>query len=403
MIAGRFTKFLAPSLLFGLIFIIYFWVGSRGTFKPPWGLDYLNPLAEALRQGRLDLQGLGTTYDLSYFQGKWYAPWGALPALFLIPLQIIKGRFVPLFYVTLFFSGLNVAAVYLLLKRIRKEFFPTTSRLSVWLMTIFFAFGTAHFYVGTLPGTWHAEQIVSAFFTILGVYFIFKKTRRPVDYFLATVLISISLLGKANQALLVCLPILLYVLDHSQKKNWRQFCLVFILPLFIFTSLFLLYNYARFGHPLEAGHAYINESPHFTEIHRANGMWSLKTIPRNFWQMVLEMPSLTRKVSGQVALDFNLDGNSIFFLAPPLLAIFLALPTNPYVFSLWLTLILTALPILMYYSTGWMQFGYRYSLDFLVILMILSVFGTKGKVNFLYFLGIIFAVWLQVLGIKALQ
>lgn len=415
----KLNRVLFPLILFIFVFIIYFGVGSKWTFKPPWGLDYFNPLAESLWAGRLDLPVVGTTYDLSYFQGKWYAPWGILPALFLIPLQLFKGRYVPIFYLSLLFSGLNIVAVYFLLRRVKEEFLPAFSFFSIILATLLFAFGTTHFYVGTLPSVWHVEQIISVFPALLGVYFISKRKRKPIDYFLSTSTISITFLAKANLVLLVFLPGFLYLFDHLKKKNlsarrikiWlSKAILIFGPPLLIFVSLFFLYNYLRFAHPFENGYRYINESPHFAQIRQEHGIWSIKTIPRNLWYMVFEMPSLT--FNGKIRLNFNLEGNSIFFLTPPLLAIFLASPLarkkrrlvlDPYISSLWLTLIISLIPILMIYSTGWMQFGYRYSLDFLVLLILLSVFGVKGKPNFLYFLGIIFAVWMQCLGISALR
>ncbi len=406
----NFRKIIVPFLLFVLVFIVYFGVGTRWTFKPRWGLDYFNPLAESLRVGRLDLPVVGTTYDLSYFQGKRYATWGILPALLLIPIQIIKGRYIPIFYLSLLFSGLNVVVVYLLLRRIKEEFLPVFSNLSVILVTFLFAFGTAHFYIGTLSSVWHVEQIVSTFPALLGTYLIFKKKRKAIDYFLSTTAFGLTLLGKANMVLLVFLPISLYFVDVFKRglfRQWRTWCtqaiMIFGLPLLVFSSMFFLYNYLRFANPFENGYRYINENPHFYQVRQKNGIWSIKNAPRNFWYMALEMPSLTLDNNQKVKLNFNLEGNSIFFLTPPLLAAFLASPLNPYILSLWLTLIISLVPILMIYSTGWMQFGYRYSLDFLVLLILLSVFGIKGRVNFLYFLGIVFAVWMYLMGINALM
>jgi len=400
----NFSKILVPFLLFILVFIVYFGVGTCWTFKPRWGLDYFNPLAESLRVGRLDLPAVRTTYDLSFFRGKWYAPWGILPTLLLIPIQIIKGRYVPIFYLSLLFSGLNIVVVYLLLRRIKKEFLPVFSNLSIILVTLLFAFGTTHFYVGTLSSVWHVEQIVSTFPALLGVYLVFKKKRKAIDYFLSTTAFGLTLLGKANMVLLVFLPISLYFLDvFKKKKIIPRNVLIFCLPLFFFSCLFFLYNYLRFANPFENGYRYINENPHFYQVRQEHGIWSIKTIPKNFWYMTLEMPSLTLSEDKKINLNFNLEGNSIFFLTPPLLAAFLASPLNPYILSLWLTLIISLVPILMIYSTGWMQFGYRYSLDFLIILILLSVFGMKGKLNFLYFLGILFAIWMHLMGINALM
>ena len=117
--------------------------------------------------------------------------------------------------------------------------------------------------------------------------------------------------------------------------------------------------------------------------------------------MLLEIPALSWQNGLQ--FRFNLDGNSMFFLTPPLLAVFLASWRGIYQRSLWLALIAVIFPILLIYSSGWLQFGYRYSLDFMAPLLLLAVFGIKGRVNFLFFLGTVFAVWIHYLGITALQ
>lgn len=391
-------------IFFLLVLVVYFGVGTKWTFIPRWGLDYFNPLAGSILHGRLDLSNVGTNYDLSNYQGKWYAPWGILPALILVPVHLVMGRYIPIFYLTIFFSGLNTAVLYLILYRIKKEFIPSLSKLSLVLFTFLFAFGTTHFYVGTIPSVWQVEQIISVFPTLLGVYFISKKKRKTTDYLISTIAMCIALLGKANLVLLGFLPAFLYVSDRYAKKKFLvNAIIVFGLPLTFFSGLFFTYNYIRFSNPFESGYHYINESSHFAKIRQENGVWSIKTIPRNFWYMTLEMPSLRLDGNKKINLNFNLEGNSIFFLTPPLLAIFLATPVNSYIVSLWLTLLVSLIPILMYYSTGWMQFGYRYSLDFLILLLLLSVFGTKGKITLIFILGVIFSVWMHILGIKALQ
>ena len=182
------------------------------------------------------------------------------------------------------------------------------------------------------------------------------------------------------------------------------------LPFLFFLSMFFLFNYVRFNNPLEYGFNYIHETQHLQQLREENGPFSIKNVPRNLWYMLLEIPSLN--FEEKIDLYFNLKGNSIFFLTPPLLAIFLAYPAmkrgkkimlNPYISSLWIASIITLIPSLMHHSSGWMQFGYRYSLDVNVLLMLLSVFGMKGKVNILYIAGTLFAIVLYMVGIAKLM
>ncbi len=45
--------------------------------------------------------------------------------------------------------------------------------------------------------------------------------------------------------------------------------------------------------------------------------------------------------------------------------------------TLWLTVALVALPSLLYMNSGWVQFGYRFSLDYLVFLVMLLAIGGR--------------------------
>lgn len=393
--------------LFLFVFFIYFGVGTKWTWHVPLDLDHFNPLAQSFLHGRLDIPQPTTTYDLSYYQGHWYPYWGPLPALLLIPFQIILGRFLPLFYLNVFLGSLSVVVIYLLLKRLQKDFLPAFSNLGVLLVTFLFAFGTTHFYLSVNCGVWHTAQIVSFLPTTLGIYLIFKKKRSYLDYFLSSFLISLALLARFNMVFLLFIP---FFLGLKDKKTPSKLFLAIALPLFFSSFLFGLYNFLRFSHPFESGYRYVLYHPHFAPLIEEHGLYSLAYIPRNLHYLLFEIPKIVFHQG--IKLRFDLEGSSIFFLTPPFLTIFLAPPIfkkqkkwflDSYLLSLWVSLFLVLLPILLLYTTGWMQFGYRYSLDFMVPLILLSVFGIKGKISYFYFLGTLFAIAMQFLGITALQ
>ena len=413
-------RFLLPIIIFFIAFFVYFAVGTQYTFNPKWTLDYYNLFAQSLINFRLDIPNPPTTYDLAYFGGKWYTTWGIIPALILIPLQYIKGQFIPTFYLSVLFSSMNIVFMYFLLLRIKREFLRQMSYFGMYIFLILFAFGTTHFYVGTLGSVWHVDQITTSFFGMAGTYIIFRKKRKFIHYLTSMIFFSATLLGRPTNVLLSLVPITLYLCDPSVRSMLtfairtravfvRQVILL-CLPFLIFLSMFFLFNYVRFNNPLEYGFNYIDETRHLQQLREKNGPFSIKNVSRNLWYMLLETPNLN--FEEKIDLNFNLKGNSIFFLTPPLLAIFLAYPVvkrrkkirfNPYISSLWIASIITLIPSLMHHSSGWMQFGYRYSLDVNVLLMLLSVFGMKGKVNILYIAGALFAIVIYMVGITKLM
>jgi len=409
-------RFLIPFLIFSIVFFVYFSVATQYTFKPKWALDYFNQFAQSLLHFRLDLPQPQGTYDLAYYKGSWYLQWGFLPSLLLIPFQFLLGRFIPTIYINVCIASINVVLFYLLLKRVKKEFLPNLSLFGILLFIVLFAFGTTHFYIGTLGGVWHVSQMTSFFLSLLALYIIFKKERKPIDYIVSAILYSMSLIGRPTGFLLITLPIFLYLWEVFYKEDvWKQrfyflkkACIIFGLPILIFGSIFLLYNYLRFNNIFEYGYSYLSDQASL--IKQRGSISSVSNIPQNAWYMFFETPNLT--FMNGFRLNFNLQGNSIFFLTPPLLAIFLASPigkkgrdffVNPYITSLWFASIITTVPILMHFSSGWMQFGYRYSLDITPLLLLLSLFGIKGKINVLYLFGILFAVGMHLLGIHALM
>lgn len=413
-------RFLPSIIIFTVVFIVYFVVGTNYTLRPKWALDYFNQMAQSIIHFRLDIPNPGTIYDLAYFGGKWYTTWGIIPALILIPLQYIRGQFIPIFYFSILFSSMNVVFMYLLLLRIKREFLGQMSFFGIYIFLILFAFGTTQFYVGTLGSVWHVDQMTTSFLGMIGIYIVFRKKRKFIHYQTSMIFLSVTLLGRPTNVLLSLLPITLYMCDPSVRamltftsKKWTVFArqVIFLcLPFVFFLSMFFLFNYVRFNNPLEYGFNYIHETEYLQQLREENGPFSIKNVPRNLWYMLLEMPSLS--FEDKIDLHFNLKGNSIFFLTPPLLAIFLASPLmrkgrkiifNPYISSLWITSIITLIPSLMHHSSGWMQFGYRYSLDVNVLLVLLSVFGMKGKINILYITGILFAIVLYAMGIARLM
>lgn len=401
--------FLPPVIIFIIAFFVYFAVGTQYRFSPKWTLDYHNLLSKSLINFRLDIPNPATTYDLAYFGGKWYTTWGIVPALILIPLQYIRGQFIPTFYLSILFSSMNIVLMYFLLLRIKREFLRQMSFFGICIFLLLFAFGTTQFYVGTLGSVWHVDQITTSFLGMVGVYIVFRKKRKFIHYLTSIIFLSAAFLGRPTNVLLSFLPITLYIWDPPVRAIARQIILL-CLPFLIFLSIFFLFNYVRFNNPLEYGFNYLDETKHLQELREKNGPFSLKNAPRNLWYMLFEIPSLN--FEEKIDLHFNLKGNSIFFLTPPLLAIFLASPVmkrgkkivfHPYISSLWITSIITLIPSLMHHSSGWIQFGYRYSLDVNVLLMLLSVFGMKGKVNILYIAGTLFAMVLYMIGITKLM
>ncbi len=399
-------KFFALTVF---IFLAFYLLSTKGTFHVPYDVDYFSPLAKSFLSGRLDIPNPIVKTDLSLFRGKWYLYWGPLPALLLIPGQIILGRFFPPAYLSFLFAGLSIGVVYLILERLRQLFIgKDLSGTNMAVFLLFFAFGTSFLYIATRSGTWDVAQTVTFLPTAAAVYLLLKKDLSVKDYFFAAFLISLSLIGRYNLVLYFWLLFARIFDDLIFKKEKKGLVLqkieVSLIPPAFFLIIFSLYNLARFGNALDFGFTYtVFDNFDFKSV-APKGFYALYYVPRNLWYMFLEIPKFTFRRNGQIFFDWNHFGMSILFVSPVFLSAFLTLNRELINFRnfvsrpklyLWSQVLIQVAMLVPFYWLGPLQVGIRYATDFGLLLLILSVFGLKGRINLLVILGTIMAIALN--------
>jgi hypothetical protein len=70
---------------------------------------------------------------------------------------------------------------------------------------------------------------------------------------------------------------------------------------------------------------------------------------------------------------------------------------SPLARGLWFTVLATALPALLYQNSGFQQFGYRFSLDYIVFLVMLLAVGGR-RFTWLFKTLVIFGVAINLFG-----
>ncbi len=70
-------------------------------------------------------------------------------------------------------------------------------------------------------------------------------------------------------------------------------------------------------------------------------------------------------------------GLALWFTTPVLVLLLWPRERGPLHRPLWLCVAAVALPSLLYQNSGWLQFGYRFSLDYLVLLILLLAVGGR--------------------------
>jgi len=353
-------QYLIPLAIVGVAFGIYFLTNSTPL---QWYKHYVYE-AQAFLQGRTDLQGFPSYYqDLVTYHGKYYLPSPPMPAIVLIPAVAIWGTATDEVRICMLMAAANVALVWILLGRMNVQGWMR------WLLTVLFGFGTVEWAVAITGTTWFFAEIVAVFFLLLALIEYFGKKRGA----LIGLLLGLSVLSR--------LPVVVggvFFLAMLYKDGGLRRSLPFIVGLAIPIAFYGYFNYLRFGNPLQTGYSGHAYAAYFAADIQKYGMFSLHYIPKQLYTMFLMSPEYIPYFPFIKPIP---DGMSILLTTP---AVFYVLKAkyNESV-NLWALLAMLGImvPIVLWFSTGWVQFGYRYSLDFLPFLLILIAAGMGKTMN----------------------
>jgi len=152
-----------------------------------------------------------------------------------------------------------------------------------------------------------------------------------------------------------------------EPRGWLRPVLRFAAGAAPLALLAVAFNLARFGSPGEFGHSFLYDNRVNADID-AHGLFSTEYLGRNLEAALLMLP---RVQLSPFKLSYDPRGLSMLVTMPWL--VLLVFPrTRPRLhWPVWLTVAVTALPGLFYQNTGYMQFGFRFSLDYTPYLVLL--------------------------------
>lgn len=345
MVATQTTNapMIAAVILGTLVGLLNYIVGERGV--------YLH-LIEAFIHGRLDYITLprGGVTDLSLFDGRYFSPFGVLPAVIGMPFVWLG------VYHQGVLNFLAAAVAFAAAFRIcRKSNY--SSRDSSWL-AIAFVFGSA--YLEVALGNWHIAHTLGAMFVLLAILE-FVGQRRP---WLIGALVGCATACRPLNAL--NMAFFLAVTVDFESPSIRK-ALAVAAGFAVFALGIAWYNYARFGNPLETGYAYqlYSEGLPYSQVNIAGNlggsMFALWHIPINAQTLFFGLPSPHHV------------GVSLFLMSPWLVYL---IGGRKWELTDWLlagTCLLACAALLAFRSTGMNQAGYRFVLEFMPLLWFLIV------------------------------
>ncbi|MEK7536552.1 MAG: hypothetical protein AAB559_02090, partial [Patescibacteria group bacterium] len=342
-----FSHFIIPLFLFLGTFLIY-----KNIYSNPrnWYDHYLY-LTKSIIQGRVDIPNLPSFYhDKLIFDDKTYIPFPPGASFLLIPFVFLNENITQQ-QVSIFIGAIDIVLIYLLLLNF------TTKKNSI-ILSIFFGFGTSFFWSAIVGTTWFFAHVAAIFFLTISLLFHFKQ-----KYFWSGIFFAFSALTR--------IPLILSGVFYLSRlfKQKKKF-ISFLVGAFIFVPIFLFYNFLRFGDIFETGYEIIYKQYKSSGIKYSVGenfgYFNYKNIPLHLYTFFV-MPPIFDPLRGLKPSPF---GMGILFTSPLL---FIALKPKfkkGIELEAIITAVICAIPSFFHYAQGWVQFGYRFVLDFIVFLMI---------------------------------
>jgi hypothetical protein len=367
---------IVEAVLFSVVALAVYWVTG-----PPVIGDMWPPLAEAFANGRLHLVEDRAWLELvPRPEGGQYVPLPPVPALTLLPL-VPFGELDGNTYASVI-GALNVGLAYWLLRGWGVGPWPRR-----WL-TIGFAF-TTHWWVAGMAGPHHYAQLCGVLFTLLALN-LAVRGRWP-----AAGGLLLGLAAGSRLPMGLALPVILGLYGGGWRphRSWIPVLAGLAVP----ALAVAWYNIARFGSPFDFGYARIpsgedglvTDEPWFSE-----GLLSITYIARHLEVMLLAMPDVVAEAPW---IRPNLSGMSLLLTAPFLFLAFLA--RGRYAGLLWVGVALVMAPNFLHGSWGFAQFGYRFILDAVPLLLLLLGLVYRERATWVLIGAVVVGVAVHAYGI----
>lgn len=348
-------------------------------------------LANAWIHGRLDLGGPPPAYthnnDFAVYGGRTFISFPPFPAVLIAPVVALNGTVERtrdgLFFLGM--AGIAPAVLFLALEKLSRTGRSARSQAENAALALLFAFGTVYWFSSVQGTVWFAAHVVG---TALAAIYLYCSIGADHPVFAGFALA----LGFATRTPLgFAFPLFLFeayraaaltdpadgvtVAPRLGRADLRtlidKFSLFFV-PVSLVLAVLLWHNRARFGDPLEFGHRYL--SVYWRTRIDKWGLFSYHYLARNLGVVLTSLPYIK---GGGAPFQVNTHGLALWVTSPFFAWALWPRRTGSTFWGFAVTALAVAAPALFYQNTGWSQFGFRFSNDFAVFVMVLIAVGAR--------------------------
>jgi hypothetical protein len=308
-----------------------------------------------------------------------YMSFPPLPSLLMLPGAALGGRAANDVFPTVLVAALCLPLMLLVLERLGDAGLAARGRQEqLWLVAMF-AFGTVFFFSSVIGQVWYTAHVVGVALCLVYAWAAIEA-RRPI---VAGVALGCAAITRPPMAFMFPLFAFEAWRVAGGLEAWRadrkqalralaKKAIPFAAPVVLIAIAAAAYNVARFGSPGEFGHNYL-EVVQQQQMERY-GLFSYHYLERQLTVAFTLLPELPGRapwiqVSGQ--------GLALWVTTPAFLLLLWPREKNALHRTLWITVALVAIPTFFYQNSGWVQFGYRFSLDYTVFLVMLLAIGGR--------------------------
>ncbi len=239
-----------------------------------------------------------------------------------------------------------------------------------------FGVGSVYYYCSVVGEVWFTALIVGV---TLGIGYAWASidAQRPV---LAGICIG---LGYATRPPWMVFPLFLFEAVRVSgglpalrtREGWRRLLPRLVrcgIPVAAIVGVLLWHNYARFERPFEFGHKFLNIQ--WQDRIQRYGLFNYHFLSRNLAAALVLLPRILNKWP---YVRISNHGMSLLVTSPNLAYTLAPVERSHLTKPLWITIVATALPGLLYQNSGYIQFGYRFSLDYMIFFMMLLAVASR--------------------------
>ena len=270
--------------------------------------------------------------------------------------------------------------LFLLLRRLVQRGYSRRRVTDDLWLTVLFGVGSVYYFASVIGQVWYTAHVIGIT-CVIGYAWASLEASRP---WLAGLCIGLGYSCRSSLGFMFPFFLLEIVRISGGLGRLRRLgreglpaglvrkLVGFAAPAAAILGANLVHNYLRFGQLTEIGHKYLNIG--WQERIQRWGLFNYHFLSRNLTCALLLLP---RVLTRYPFVKVSEHGMSMLVTSPCLGYTVAPRERSPLAPALWLTVLATALPSLLYQNSGFLQFGYRFSLDYIIFLVMLLAVGGR--------------------------